>query len=79
MNLPTIDEVDRLHRKYAPTDEAYRVVYGHCKIIAEIASEIIASNQLSIDTHLVHIGAFFIYRRFTGSTTMLERLMSQLY
>lgn len=30
-------EIERLHRKYAPNDRVYDLVYGHCQIVCEIA------------------------------------------
>lgn len=30
-------EIKNLHRKYAPNDEAYDLVYGHCQIVNELA------------------------------------------
>ncbi len=35
--LPSIDEIEKLHRKYAPNDKVYNLVYGHCQIVCEIA------------------------------------------
>lgn len=31
------EEIERLHRKYAPNDLVYSLVYGHCQIVAEVA------------------------------------------
>lgn len=34
---PTIQDIERLHHKYAPNDKVYELVYGHCQIVCEIA------------------------------------------
>lgn len=36
-NLPTIELIERLHHKYAPNEKVYNLVYGHCKLVAEMA------------------------------------------
>jgi uncharacterized protein len=33
----SIQEIERLHHKYAPNDKVYNLVYGHCQIVCEIA------------------------------------------
>lgn len=35
----TDEEIKKLHRKYAPNEEAFRLVYDHCEIVAKIARE----------------------------------------
>lgn len=35
--LPDIMEIEQLHRKYAPNDKLYDLVYRHCQVVAEIA------------------------------------------
>jgi uncharacterized protein len=32
-----ISNIEQLHRKYAPNDKVYDLVYGHCQIVCEIA------------------------------------------
>ncbi len=36
-NIPDIQEIERYHHKYSPNDKVYDLVYGHCKIVTEIA------------------------------------------
>lgn len=38
--IPNFDEIDDLHRKYAPSQEAYELVYRHCMIVANMVREI---------------------------------------
>ena len=33
----SVEDIERYHRKYAPNDKVYELVYGHCQIVAEIA------------------------------------------
>jgi uncharacterized protein len=35
--VPSLQEIERLHRKYAPNDVVYDLVYGHCQTVCEIA------------------------------------------
>jgi uncharacterized protein len=73
MLLPTEAEIVRLHRAYAPSDEAYRVVYGHCQIVAEIAAELAQRSRLQLDVELVRAGALLhdigVYRLHDGKGT----------
>lgn len=33
----TTQQIEELHRKYAPNDKVYELVYGHCQVVNEIA------------------------------------------
>jgi uncharacterized protein len=55
MELPTDAEIEALHRAYAPTREAFEIVYEHCRIVCEVAEQFFAG--LDIDTDLVRAGA----------------------
>jgi uncharacterized protein len=35
--LPDRQTIEALHRKYAPNDQVYELVFGHCEVVAEIA------------------------------------------
>jgi uncharacterized protein len=35
--MPSKADIERLHRKYAPNQQVYDLVYGHCQIVAEMA------------------------------------------
>lgn len=56
MKLPTTQEIEALHRKYAPTDSVFELVFTHCKIVWEIAEQLIGKNSLTLDAELVHVG-----------------------
>lgn len=51
------EEIKRLHRKYAPNDEAFRLVYDHCEIVAEIARECGGRYKGKIDVDLAVLAA----------------------
>lgn len=67
MRLPTDVEIQALHRKHAPTEEAFQLVYTHCKIVSEIAEQIIHSVP-DIDRELVRAGCLLhdigVYRLY---------------
>jgi len=68
--LPTRDQIEGLHHKYAPNEVAFRLVFEHCQIVAEIAqwcTERI-QNTAEINTELLQtacllhdIGAYAFY------------------
>lgn len=56
MRLPTIDEINKLHRKYAPNNAAFNSVWMHCHIVRRIALQV-ADNWHSTDRELISVGA----------------------
>jgi uncharacterized protein len=57
MQLPSLKEIEALHRKYAPSDIAFQEVWQHCTIVRDIALERVASKQLeAIEKDLVAVG-----------------------
>ncbi len=57
MTFPKDDAIVALHKKYAPSDMAFHIIYSHCQIINEIAMQLINNNQLQVDGKLVHAAA----------------------
>lgn len=55
MQIPTDAEIRALHREYAPTPEAFEVVFEHCQLVCSLASQFFAG--LAVDTDLVRAGA----------------------
>ena len=53
--MPTTQQIEELHRKYAPNDKVYELVYGHCQIVNEIAQWCASniSSKEKIDTELL--------------------------
>ena len=35
--IPTMEQIDELHRKIAPSQAAYDLIHTHCVIVADIA------------------------------------------
>jgi len=56
MNFPTAQEIKLLHKKYAPTNDAFNLVFTHCQIIWDIAEQLIRNSNLSVDMELVKAG-----------------------
>lgn len=55
--LPTITEIEALHRKYAPDDAVFTLVWTHCRIVRDIALQLLeAKPQPGIDAQLVEAG-----------------------
>lgn len=57
MNLPTLQQIERLHRKQAKSDAAYSLVFTHCTIVAEIAEQIIKTRSLAIDPTFIRLAS----------------------
>lgn len=55
-HLPSEIEIQTLHRRQAPSQEAYDLIYTHCQIVWDIAREIIQSHHLEVDFELVKAG-----------------------
>lgn len=55
----TVQHIEALHRKYAPNDKVYELVYGHCQIVNEIAlwSAGNIGDQEPVDTELLSAAA----------------------
>jgi len=56
MNLPTLEEIEALHHKYAPSDAGFDLVFTHCKIVSEIAEQCITNKHLTADAALIKVG-----------------------
>ena len=56
MSLPTFQEIESLHKKYAPSDKVFNLIFTHCQIIADVAEQLITDNHLEVDTNLVKVG-----------------------
>ncbi len=54
--LPTFDEIEALHRKYAPTDSVFDLVFTHCQIVSEIAAQLAETSGANVDIELVKVG-----------------------
>lgn len=54
---PSQEQIEKLHKNYSPSDEMYELVFTHCKIVWEIAEQIIAKNHLQVNKELVKASA----------------------
>ena len=54
--LPTIEEIEALHRKYAPNEKVFELVWIHCRIVGEIALQLAQTSGTDVDTELVRVG-----------------------
>jgi uncharacterized protein len=62
------DKILALHKKYAPDERSFDLVFTHCKIVAEIALGTVRKNKLEVDDNLLYtaamlhdIGAYTMY------------------
>lgn len=66
--LPIYDEIIALHKKHAPSEAAFDLVFTHCQIIWEIASQLIERSDFSVDAELVKVGCLLhdlgVYRLY---------------
>lgn len=55
----TTQQIEELHRKYAPNDTVYELVYGHCQVVNEIAQWCAGniSDNETVDTELLAAAA----------------------
>lgn len=53
----SIEELEALHRKYAPSDETFDLVFTHCLIVRDIAIALASKSNLKLDMQLVETGA----------------------
>jgi uncharacterized protein len=71
MRLPTDDEIQDLHRRCAPTPEAFELVHTHCEIVRRIAEQLLARRDHGLDAELVRVGCLLhdigVYRLFDGT------------
>jgi uncharacterized protein len=68
MPLPTITDIETLHRKYAPSGEMLEWVFGHCQAVWDIAEQLIDEKSIEVDRGLVQVGCLLhdigVYRLF---------------
>lgn len=67
----TQDNILALHKKYAPSENVYKLVLTHCRIVRDIAVQLIDDNHLDLDRELVETGALLhdvgVYPLFEAS------------
>jgi uncharacterized protein len=71
--LPSVKEIEALHRRYAPSQNAFDAVYTHCQIVWDIAQQLMghSTSRFIVDEKLVRVGALLhdigVYRLYTKS------------
>lgn len=51
------DDIVSLHKKYAPSDVVYGLIFTHCCIVRDIALQLVRTSNLDLDIQLVEVGA----------------------
>ncbi|MGV9692838.1 HD domain-containing protein [Streptomyces sp. NPDC003444] len=68
MHLPSVDEIRALHRKHAPHEEAFELVFTHCEIVWRIAERLLPRSGENLDPELVRAGCLLhdigVYRLY---------------
>lgn len=55
--LPTDQEIEQLHHKYAKTDADFNLVYQHCQVVEAIAMQLLDAKPIpGINRNLLHVG-----------------------
>lgn len=71
MEIPSYDEIRALHRKHAPSDAAFALVFTHCEIVAAIAEQLLARHGRGVDADLVRAGCLLhdigVYRLYDSA------------
>lgn len=73
--FPTTEQITALHRKYAPDETTFELIYTHCRIVADIALQLFDKKpQANIDKRFIEaacllhdIGAYKLFQN--GSHT----------
>ena len=72
MQIPTDKEIRSLHERYAPTREAFDLVYTHSEIVCGVAEQLLVHNGLNLDADLVRAGSLLhdigVYLLYSYST-----------
>ena len=56
--IPSDDEIEKLHRSYAPNDDAFTLIYTHCCIVRDIVEQVLVHKpDLVINREIVRAGA----------------------
>jgi uncharacterized protein len=53
----SFQQIEALHKQYAPCELVYRLVFEHCQIVRDIALQLLKASNLELDQELVVTGA----------------------
>lgn len=77
MKLPTFEEIVALHKKYAPTDSIFNLVFTHCQIVWEIANQLITVNSLEVNMEVVEAASLLhdigVYELFDKNGNEIDK------
>ncbi|MEV4349824.1 HD domain-containing protein [Actinoplanes sp. NPDC049596] len=72
MEIPTDEQIRALHERFAPTRQAFDLVHTHCRIVCEVASQLLHNRESEFDVALVRAGALLhdigVYRLAPGES-----------
>jgi uncharacterized protein len=78
MKLPSTQQIESLHKKYAPTPKILQLVLTHCRIVNDVAQQLILKNALAVDARLVEVGCLLhdigVYPLFDENGRQRENL-----
>nr|WSX72457.1 HD domain-containing protein [Streptomyces sp. NBC_00899]WSX81473.1 HD domain-containing protein [Streptomyces sp. NBC_00899] len=77
MIIPTVEEIQDLHERYAPSRQALKTVYSHCEIVWRIAEQLIERSADVFDRDLVRAGCLLhdigVYRLYREDGSIDQR------
>ncbi|MET7836037.1 HDIG domain-containing metalloprotein [Micromonospora sediminicola] len=73
--VPTDEQIRALHERIAPHEEAFTLVYTHCRIVCAVAEQLLDSCPTDLNVELVRAGSLLhdigVYRLY-GATGELD-------
>ena len=74
VRIPTDSEIRALHERFAPSREAYDLVFTHCEIVCRVAENLLAETDHGLDVALVRAGCLLhdigVYRLYDSAGTL---------
>ncbi|MGC4870067.1 HD domain-containing protein [Micromonospora sp. DT53] len=71
VSLPTDEQIRALHERFAPTADAFDLVYTHCQIIWAVAEQLLGEYPVPLDADLVRVGSLLhdigVYRLYDAA------------
>ena len=55
LTLPSASEIEALHRKYAPTESVFELVFTHCKIVSDIVTQSAEKSGANVDIEFAKV------------------------
>jgi uncharacterized protein len=68
IRVPTDRQIRALHERYAPSADAFDLVYTHCQIVCRLAEQLLGARAHPVDPDLIRAGALLhdigVYRLY---------------